>query len=282
MATCFCSSPAKAAEAGLAAILKASEGLDLVALVGLPVLMEGKLHNCAAVVCHGRLLGLVPKTHLPNYSEFYEKRHYNPAPAGLRAIRFAGQECRSALRFLFQCEEMPEFCLGVEICEDLWAPAAAQHPPCAGRRHGDRQPFRQRRNRWLKAVYRRQLVSQQSARLLCAYLYADAGHGESTTDMVFAAHDLICENGALLAEAKPFGDGSACTELDLGRMVSERCRNTTFQPDSAGYQVVSFSLPLHEVALTRFCLPPRRSFRRQRRPSGALRADSGDASGRPG
>ena len=82
----------KAAEAGLAAILKASEGLDLVALVGLPVLMEGKLYNCAAVVCHGRLLGLVPKTHLPNYSEFYEKRHYNPAPAGLRAIRFAGQD----------------------------------------------------------------------------------------------------------------------------------------------------------------------------------------------
>lgn len=112
----------KAAEAGLAAILKASEGLDLVALVGLPVLMEGKLYNCAAVVCHGRLLGLVPKTHLPNYSEFYEKRHYNPAPAGLRAIRFAGQDVPFGTALLFQCEEMPEFCLGVEVCEDLWAP----------------------------------------------------------------------------------------------------------------------------------------------------------------
>ena len=112
----------KAAEAGLTAILKASEELDLVALVGLPVLVEGKLYNCAAVVCHGRLLGLVPKTHLPNYSEFYEKRHYNPAPAGLRTIRFAGQEVPFGTALLFQCEEMPEFCLGVEVCEDLWAP----------------------------------------------------------------------------------------------------------------------------------------------------------------
>lgn len=200
----------KAAEAGLAAILKASEGLDLVALVGLPVLMEGKLYNCAAVVCHGRLLGLVPKTHLPNYSEFYEKRHYNPAPAGLRTIRFAGQDVPFGTALLFQCEEMPEFCLGVEVCEDLWAPlppstrhALAGATVIANLSASDETVG--------KAVYRRQLVSQQSARLLCAYLYADAGHGESTTDMVFAAHDLICENGALLAEAKPFGDGSACT-----------------------------------------------------------------------
>ena len=244
----------KAAEAGLTAILKASEELDLVALVGLPVLVEGKLYNCAAVVCHGRLLGLVPKTHLPNYSEFYEKRHYNPAPAGLRTIRFAGQEVPFGTALLFQCEEMPEFCLGVEVCEDLWAPlppstrhALAGATVIANLSASDETVG--------KAGYRRQLVSQQSARLLCAYLYADAGHGESTTDMVFAAHDLICENGALLAEAKPFGNGYACTELDLGRMVSERCRNTTFQPDSAGYQVMPFSLPLREIALTRFVSP---------------------------
>ena len=106
-----------------------------------------------------------------------------------------------------------------------------------------------------KADYRRALVSQQSARLLCAYLYADAGHGESTTDMVFAAHDLICENGTLLSEAKPFGAGYACTELDLGRMVSERCRSTTFQPEGEGYQTVMFHLPLREVELTRYVSP---------------------------
>ena len=150
----------KAAEAGLAAILKASEGLDLVALVGLPVLMEGKLYNCAAVVCHGRLLGLVPKTHLPNYSEFYEKRHYNPAPAGLRAIRFAGQDVPFGTALLYQCEEMPEFCLGVEVCEDLWAPlppstrhALAGATVIANLSASDETVG--------KAVYRRQLVSQR-------------------------------------------------------------------------------------------------------------------------
>ena len=203
----------RAAARGLAAVLEASADLDLVALVGLPVTVDGKLYNCAAVVCHGKLLGLVPKTYLPNYGEFYERRQFNPAPAGVRTLHFAGQEVPFGTQLLFRCAEMPEFCLGVEVCEDLWAP------------------------------------------LLCAYLYADAGHGESTTDMVFAAHDLICENGTLLSEAKPFGAGYACTELDLGRMVSERCRSTTFRLENTGYAAVAFHLPLKEVPLTRHVSP---------------------------
>ena len=240
----------RAAAKGLAAVLEASAGLDLVALVGLPVAVDGKLYNCAAVVCHGKLLGLVPKTHLPNYGEFYEKRQFNPAPAGVRTLRFAGQEVPFGTQLLFRCAEMPEFCLAAEVCEDLWAPlppsthhALAGATVIANLSASDETIG--------KADYRRALVCQQSARLLCTYLYADAGHGESTTDMVFAAHDLICENGALLAEAKPFGPGCACTELDLGRMVSERCRSTTFQPESAGYETVVFHLPLREVPLTR-------------------------------
>ena len=240
----------RAAAKGLAAVLEASAGLDLVALVGLPVAVDGKLYNCAAVVCHGELLGLVPKTHLPNYGEFYEKRQFNPAPAGVRTLRFAGQEVSFGTQLLFRCAEMPEFCLTAEVCEDLWAPlppsthhALAGATVIANLSASDETIG--------KADYRRALVCQQSARLLCTYLYADAGHGESTTDMVFAAHDLICENGALLAEAKPFGPGCAYTELDLGRMVSERCRSTTFQPESAGYETVVFHLPLREVPLTR-------------------------------
>ena len=240
----------RAAARGLAAVLEASADLDLVALVGLPVTVDGKLYNCAAVVCHGKLLGLVPKTYLPNYGEFYERRQFNPAPAGVRTLHFAGQEVPFGTQLLFRCAEMPEFCLGVEVCEDLWAPlppsthhALAGATVIANLSASDETIG--------KADYRRALVSQQSARLLCAYLYADAGHGESTTDMVFAAHDLICENGALLAESRPFGPGYACTELDLGRMVSERCRSTTFQPESAGYETVIFHLPLREVPLTR-------------------------------
>ena len=107
-----------------------------------------------------------------------------------------------------------------------------------------------------KAEYREALVSQQSARLLCAYLYADAGHGESTTDMVFSGHNLIAENGArLLSESRPFAEGCACTELDLGRLLSERCRNTSFEPVTDGYEIIPFSLPVKEVPLTRYFSP---------------------------
>jgi len=244
----------RAAAKGLAAVLEASAALDLVALVGLPVAVDGKLYNCAAVVCHGKLLGLVPKTYLPNYGEFYERRQFNPAPAGVRTLHFAGQEVPFGTQLLFRCAEMPEFCLGVEVCEDLWAPlppsthhALAGATVIANLSASDETIG--------KADYRRALVSQQSARLLCAYLYADAGHGESTTDMVFAAHDLICENGTLLSEAKPFGAGYACTELDLGRMVSERCRSTTFRLENTGYAAVAFHLPLKEIPLTRHVSP---------------------------
>ena len=244
----------QAAEAALVEILSACETLDLVALVGLPVLVDGKLYNCAAVICHGQLLGLVPKSHIPNYGEFYEKRHYCAAPSGLKDIYFAGQHVKFGTKLLFRCTKLPEFTLAAEICEDLWAPlppstahALAGATVIANLSASDETVG--------KAEYRRALVSQQSARLLCAYLYADAGHGESTTDMVFSGHNLIAENGALLRESLPFGAGLACTELDLGRMAAERCRNTSFEPITDGYEVIPFSLPLREVPLTR-CISP--------------------------
>ena len=242
------------AEQGLAEILAASCGLNLVTVVGLPVRRNGKLYNCAAVVCDGKLLGLVPKTHLPNYSEFYEKRHFLPGPAQASPMELAGQQTLFGTNLLFACRQMPEFVLGVEICEDLWAPippscthALAGATVIANLSASDETVG--------KASYRRDLVCGQSARLLCGYLYADAGHGESTTDMTFAAHDLIAENGTLLAEAGPFEDGRAVTELDLGRMVQERTRNTTFEPHTEGYTTVSFDLEPVEVPLTRKVSP---------------------------
>ncbi|MCI6083993.1 NAD(+) synthase [bacterium] len=242
------------AEQGLAEILAASCGLNLVTVVGLPVRRSGKLYNCAAVVCDGKLLGLVPKTHLPNYSEFYEKRHFLPGPAQVSPMELAGQQTLFGTNLLFACRQMPEFVLGVEICEDLWAPippscthALAGATVIANLSASDETVG--------KASYRRDLVCGQSARLLCGYLYADAGHGESTTDMTFAAHDLIAENGTLLAEAGPFEDGRAVTELDLGRMVQERTRNTTFEPHTEGYTTVSFDLEPVEVPLTRKVSP---------------------------
>lgn len=242
------------AEQGLAEILAASCGLNLVTVVGSPVRRNGKLYNCAAVVCDGKLLGLVPKTHLPNYSEFYEKRHFLPGPAQASPMELAGQQTLFGTNLLFACRQMPEFVLGVEICEDLWAPIP---PSCAHALAGATVIANLSASDETvgKAAYRRDLVCGQSARLLCGYLYADAGHGESTTDMTFAAHDLIAENGTLLAEAGPFEDGRAVTELDLGRMVQERTRNTTFEPHTEGYTTVSFDLEPVEVPLTRKVSP---------------------------
>ena len=240
----------RGAEAGLAQMLKASAQLDLVVLAGLPAALDGKLYNCAAVFCRGRLLGLTPKTWLPNYSEFYELRHFSPGPAAARPARFAGQETLFGARLLFACRQMESFVLGVELCEDLWAPA----PPSGGLALAGATVIANLSasdETIGKAEYRRQLVCGQSARLLCGYLYADAGHGESTTDMVFAAHDLIAENGALLAEAGPFGSGVAETQLDLDRMLRERIRSTSFRPQPEGYTRVEFDLAPAETTLTR-------------------------------
>ena len=223
--------------------------------MGLPVCQGGKLYNCAAVVAGGRLLGLVPKRHLPNYGEFYEHRHFAPGPRQPVAVTVAGQQTRMGTDQLFVCAEMPELVLGVEICEDLWAPVP---PSCAHALAGATLVCNLSASDETvgKAAYRRELVAGQSGRLLCGYVYADAGHGESTTDMTFAGHDLIAENGALLAEAAPFGPGRAVTELDLGRLVQERVRSTTFVPDPAGYETVPFHLQPVELTLTRPFSPP--------------------------
>lgn len=240
----------ESAEAALVRILEASRELDLVTVVGLPVQLGGKLYNCAAVVCGGRLLGLVPKTHLPNYAEFYEKRHFVPGPRAVCTVRFAGQDVPFGTDLLFACRQMPDFVLGVEICEDLWAPvppscrhALAGATVIANLSASDETVG--------KAAYRRELITGQSARLLCGYLYADAGHGESTTDMTFAGHDLIAENGSLLAQSEPFGCGKAVSEIDVNRMRQERLRNTTFEPEDTGYTRVEFDLTLADTPLSR-------------------------------
>lgn len=242
------------AEKALMQILAASRGLNMVILAGLPVQVSGKLYNCAAVICGGRLLGLVPKTHLPNYAEFYEKRHFVPGPRTAHTISFAGQEVPFGTDLLFACRQMPDFVLGVEVCEDLWSPvppscrhALAGATVIANLSASDETVG--------KAAYRRDLVCGQSARLLCGYLYADAGHGESTTDMTFAAHNLIAENGVLLAQTEPFGDGKAMTEIDVGRMRQERLRNTTFEPEDVGHTTIFFDLTVTETPLSRAFSP---------------------------
>ena len=242
------------ASTGLQSILDASRELDVVALVGLPLLVRGKLYNAAAVLCRGRLLGLVPKTYLPNYGEFYEKRQFTPGSTEVEWVTVCGQQVPFGTSLLFRCCEMPSFVLGVEICEDLWSalPPSTFHALAGATVVANLSASDETVG---KAEYRRALVQNQSARLLCGYLYASAGHGESTQDMVFGGHDLIAENGTLLSEALPFAGGWAETEIDCQRMESERARNTSFEPSAEGYQTVEFHLELTETPLTRWVDP---------------------------
>ena len=232
----------KAALCSAAAIAEATRGLDLLAVFGMPFLKENKLYNTAVAVQNGRILGIVPKSNIPNYSEFYEARHFNPGTERTERVFLLGQEVPFGTRLLFACRELPDFVTGIEICEDLWG---AEPPSGRLARAGAMLIANLSASDETigKAEYRRSLVCGQSARTLTAYLYADAGEGESTTDLVFTGHNLIAENGALLAESDCLENGLLFAELDLGRLASERRRITTFCADAAGYEKVWFSLP---------------------------------------
>ena len=240
-----------AAQDGLNRILQSSARIPMVVVIGLPVQAGNALYNCAAVCYKGQLLGLVPKQNIPNYSEFYEVRHFTSG-AGMptRTVSLCGQSVPLGVDLLFRCRTMPGFVLGCEICEDLWVPV----PPSARLAEaGATVLVNLSASDELigKAAYRRQLVSGQSARLACGYVYADAGLGESTQDLVFSGHDLICENGTVLAESERFTTGLIVSELDIGRLVHERRRMNTFVQSSAPMTEITFDLPMHDVRLTR-------------------------------
>ena len=254
----------RGAEEGLNTILEATRNLDLVTAVGLPVRdkWDGKLYNCAALIQQGEILGLVPKVHLPNYGEFYEKRWFASGKDMDNSITLCGQEVCLSDRMIWACEEVPDLVIGVEICEDLWAP---EPPSAALARSGATLILNLSASNETvgKANYRRNLVAGQSGRLLCGYVYADAGEGESTTDLVFSGHNIIAENGSLLAERR-FAAGLTVSEIDVQRLAYERRRNTTFTPPARdpmaeahclGVSRVSFNLKVGETKLTRYVSP---------------------------
>lgn len=239
----------------LQTLLAVSAGLPMTTVAGLPLEVEGKLYNCAAVLHGGKILGVVPKTNLPNYGEFYEARWFTPAPAETKAISLLGQQVPFGTDLLFCCRELPEYKLAVEICEDLWValPPSTRHAMAGATVIANCSASDETIG---KAEYRRELITGQSARLMAGYLYADAGRGESTTDMVFAGHDLIAENGRLLAETALFTNEMIVTEIDVHRLTSERRRTNTWRAaDSAGYTIIPFSLPAEVTPLTRLIDP---------------------------
>ena len=230
-------------------LLSKTVDVDTVILIGLPIAVEAAIFNCAAVCHRGNLLGLIPKTHLPNYAQFYEARHFTSGHEVDMIVRFAGQQTRLCARQLFACKQHSLFRFGVEICEDLWVSeppsgmlAKAGATILVNLSASDESVG--------KPEYRRQLVKSQSARLCCAYLYADAGEGESTTDLVFSGHNLIAENGALLKESKPFTQGMISTEIDLQRLAYERRRISTFC-NGETIPTVWFDFQQRDLQLTR-------------------------------
>ena len=232
-------------------VTEQSRGLPLLTVVGLPLIQHGKLYNCAAVVYEGEILGVVPKTCLPNYGEFYEKRYFAPAPQGNGVVELLGKTVPFGTNLLFTCQNMPEFCFGVEICEDLWVP---QPPSSRHAQAGAAIVLNLSASDEVagKAAFRRELVCSQSARLLCGYLYADAGEGESTGDLVFSGHCMVAENGQLLSQTGPFAGGMAVSEIDLTRLWHERRRMNTFPvKELEGYEQVLFDMKAGKAPLTR-------------------------------
>lgn len=234
-------------------IVKATENKSMLVVVGCPIVIKQKLYNCAVVISDGSILGIVPKTHLPNYSEFYELRHFTSGE-GLEEDLWFGEEfgyVNVAVNQLFECKEIPELVVACEICEDLWVPLPPSTYHAMAGATVICNPSASVETT-TKESYRRSLVSNQSARLLAAYIYADAGEGESTQDVVYSGHHLICENGSVLAEAKQFTNEIIYADIDVQKLAAERRKMTSFpggQTDD--YFEQEFSLEVKENKITR-------------------------------
>ena len=238
-------------------LVKISESVCGLCFVGLPWENRGKLYNVAAAFEGGQLLGIVPKTFLPNHAEFSEARTFAPGRKGYEYIDFEGELVPFGTSLLFTCENMKNLVVAAEICEDLWTP----NPPSVSHAlHGATVIVNLSASDETtgKCEYRRQLIAGQSARLLCGYVFASAGEGESTTDLVFGGHNLIAENGVILAESEIYKSGITYSDLDVELLTGERRKNTTFtveNPVDDDYLEVDFELKEVSAMLTRVINP---------------------------
>ncbi len=242
----------KEAKEALKKIIDYTADKDALIFVGLPYAVRGKLYNVAAAVKSGELLGMVTKTFLPNFGEGYEMRNFEPGPMEADWVLFENEEIPFGPQILFECDEMPDLVVSAEICEDVWTPLP---PSVAAALSGATVIVNCSASAETvgKDAYRRDLISGQSARLIAGYIYANAGEGESTTDLVFGGHNVIAENGTVLNESELFVNDIIYSELDIKRIVSERRKNTTFQISDKYDKLihVPFSLEIKETTLTR-------------------------------
>ncbi len=232
-------------------IAEASADMEMTVIVGAPLLQMGKLYNCAVVIEKGHIIAAVPKTHIPNYNEFYEKRWFTPAPEGEQMITIGGERVPFSTSLLFESVSYKDFTVGIEICEDMWAP----NPPGISHvRNGATVIANLSASNEIvgKDSYRRMLVESSSGRYSAAYLYANAGMGESTTDVVFLGHCMICESATMLAESEVPFEGMIYSEIDIEKLMTQRLSHTSFPvEDRSGYTVVPLTSRLKDVYLSR-------------------------------
>ncbi len=241
----------EAAEQALLAIAKETRGQDALVLVGLPVVRDGKLYNVAAVLQDGNILGMVPKANIPSYAEFYETRHFAEGNREVASYCLNGEEIPFGTNLLFECTDLKGLVLACEICEDLWVanPPATNHALMGATVIANLSASNET---VAKDEYREMLVKSSSARLLCGYIYASAGEGESTQDLVFSGHNMIAENGTVLAASGRFTGDTIYGDLDVQKILMERRRMVTFGGQSKEpYVVVPFALQLAETKLDR-------------------------------
>ena len=234
----------------LSDVAACSVGVDALVIVGCPVRKEGKLYNCAVAICGGKILGVVPKTFLPNYNEFYEKRWFAPAPQGVEPFELLGQSTFFGQGTLFRAEGMPSCTVGIEICEDLWSPL----PPSTALALSGATVIvnLSASNECVgKSEYRKALVSSQSAKLVAGYVYSSAGDGESTTDVVFSGHNIVAENGKILAESTLFENGITISEIDVDFLLAERSKIYPCEIMQKAQKTVEFSVKKEHTVLTR-------------------------------
>ena len=241
----------KASRKALLEIAENTNDKDMLVFVGAPLEVNGKLYNVAAAMNQGEIIGFTTKTFLPNYGEFYEMRQFTPGPQTVREITFEGKKIPFGPQILFQAEGMEELVVAAEICEDVWSPvppsiqAALEGATVIVNCSASDETIG-------KDTYRRALISGQSARLISGYIYANAGEGESTMDLVFGGHNIIAENGTILKESSRYVNEIIYSELDLQRITGERRKNTTFQPlDEETLVRVPFTVKETKTFLTR-------------------------------
>lgn len=231
-------------------LAEATEHMDGLFFVGAPLEIEHKLYNTAVVLNHGAILGIVTKTFLPNYGEFYDMRQFQPGPAEAKWILFDGERIPFGPQLLFQAVTMEELVVSAEICEDVWSAI----PPSIGAARAGATVIvncSASDETMGKSQMRRNLLAAHSMRLFAGYVYANAGEGESTTDLVFDGHNMILEHGELLCESEQFSNEIIYSEIDVQKLISERRKNTIFQPEEHDHICVPFYVEAEEITLTR-------------------------------